>query len=128
MDFNLLPNELLNNIVSYLDNYSAKQISLTCKKMRIFAIARLWNKPTWSIVKDMDFLGNICHFPIQELNTWYFPDCSWMGVLGFVPQLKVLHIGSIGREKTPQQTQLRFLKRLPLVIHTISFKTSKDIK
>ena len=122
MDFNLLPNELLNKIVSYLDIYSAKQISLTSKRMHKFAISRLWAKPEWFQAKDMDFLEKISNFPIQELTTWNFIDCSWLEILALVPQLKLLIINSSGADRTPQESQLRHLKRLPLVIHTISFK------
>ena len=74
----------------------------------------------------MEFLGNICHFPIQELNTWYFSDCSWLELLGLLPQLKVLRLASIITEVTPQESQLRYLKRLPLIIHTISFKMTEN--
>ena len=74
----------------------------------------------------MDFLEKICHFPIQELDTGHFPDCSWLEMIGLVPQLKILRIGSVGTTKTPQESQLRYLKHLPLIIHTKSFKINEN--
>ena len=75
MDLNVLPNELLHLIISYLDIKSAKHMCLTSKKMNMFALSRLWLKPRFSSMKDLDFLKNIRHFPIFELHSKDF-DCS----------------------------------------------------
>ena len=125
MDFNLMPNELLQCIISYLDIKAAKNISLTSKKMNSLTLERLWSKPRYSKPKDKDFLQKISRFPITELHVVDF-DCNWIEVNFFVPQLKLLHIDNFRNQRrieTPMKSCLRFLK-LPLSVHTNFFGLS----
>ena len=129
MGFNCLPNELIRNIISYLDIKCLKQMCLTSKKMHSYAGKRLWSKPRFSSRQDLDFVQKISHFPILELHTNDFK-CSWLELLCLVPQLKLLHIDTekcYQNAETVQKSQLRFLTRLPVavVVHTRAFKVEE---
>ena len=45
MDLDLLPNEILMTIISYLVVKDAKEMSLTSKKMHSLTLSRIWSKP-----------------------------------------------------------------------------------
>ena len=96
MDFNLVPDELLQLIVSHLSTASAKSICLTSRKMRDLTLPRIWSKPNYFKyrVHNIDFLHKISRFPINELHSKNF-DCSWMEIIGFLPKLKLLHVDSL---------------------------------
>uniref|UniRef100_A0A7M5VDP0 F-box domain-containing protein n=1 Tax=Clytia hemisphaerica TaxID=252671 RepID=A0A7M5VDP0_9CNID len=128
MDFDLLPNELLRTVISYLDIKSAKQMSLVSKRMYSFALQRIWLKPRYSKPKDIDFLQKLSKFPIRELRTRDF-ECSWMEILYLVPQLKLLNIelpmDKYREAEIPLQSRLRFL-RLPVIVHTSAFELTEQ--
>ena len=107
-------------------------MSLTCKNIRTLALKRLWTKPRFNYKhkKDLDFVQNISRFPIRELHTRQLEFCSWLELVAMLPQLKLLHIDTVkfyDEAETAQQSQLRFLTQLPLVVTTKAFKmTSND--
>ena len=130
MDFDLLPNELLHTIISYLDIKSAKQMSLASKKMHSLALSRIWSKPrfSWS-PKDVNFLQKISKFPISELHTQDF-NCTWLELVALVPGLKLVHVTepccfSTYKASTPTSSRLCFLK-VPTIVHTKAMKFQKQ--
>ena len=130
MEFDLLPNELLQTIISYLDIKSAKQMSLTSKKMHSFALSRIWSKPRYPQTKDIDFLEKISKFPISELHTLDF-NCTWFELVTLVPGLKLLHVDEpkylVTNHKVtdPSKSRLSFLK-VPTIVHTKAMKFQKQ--
>uniref|UniRef100_A0A7M5V8S1 F-box domain-containing protein n=1 Tax=Clytia hemisphaerica TaxID=252671 RepID=A0A7M5V8S1_9CNID len=130
MDFDLLPNELLRTVISYLDIKSAKQMSLVSKRMYSFALQRIWLKPRYSWpAKEIDFLEKISQFPISELHTGDF-DCTWFELITLVPRLKLLHVTapkqlSQYRIKTPKMSRLRLLK-VPTIVYTKALELSEQ--
>ena len=128
MDFDLLLNELLHTIISYLDIKSAKQLSLTSTRIYSLALSRIWSKPRYSKLKDINFLQKISKFPISELHTGDF-DCSWLEIHYMIPQLKLLHV-DLPRNKYDQtelcmNSRLRFLN-LPTIVHTHAFQIAEQ--
>ena len=121
MDFTTLPIEIIETIISFLDIDAAKNMSLTSKNMYSLTLPRLWAKPNFTELKGADFLEEISKFPVGELHTRTFIDCSWMEVAYLVPQLKLLHIDQLDKVKiappSPFDSALRFLK-VPVVLHT----------
>ena len=125
MDFNLMPIELKKMIVSYLDTKSCRNIALTSNEMKRLAYEKIWSKPKFYKTKDIDFLGNISHLPIRELNVGDF-SCSWVEIVGMVPSLQLLHVNLDSYERRkPFDTQLRHL-RVPVVVYTNSFQLRED--
>uniref|UniRef100_A0A7M5V4Q0 F-box domain-containing protein n=1 Tax=Clytia hemisphaerica TaxID=252671 RepID=A0A7M5V4Q0_9CNID len=125
-----LPNELISNIISYLDIKSAKQISFTSKKLRTLALQRMWSKPRFNRHnKDMDFVQQISRFPIREIHTRQLSCCSWLELVAMLPHLKLLHIDTVNyyeKAVTAQQSQLRFITQLPVVVNTNAFKMTNN--
>ena len=93
MNLNLLPNELLKEIISHLHIKDAKNISLTSKRMRSLALERIWSKPKFNTVKPLSFLSIISRFPISELCSRHF-DCSLNEIIETIPILKALNVDS----------------------------------
>ena len=113
-----MPMELQKMIISHLDNGSTKNVALTSKKMKMLAYEKLWSKPRFDELKDIDFLYNISHLPIQELHIVDF-DCSWVEIVGILPHLRALHIDDYDHFE-PNNTQLRYLK-VPVIVHLSAF-------
>ena len=68
----------------------------------------------------MDFLKDISHLPIRELNVIDF-SCSWVAIVGMIRDLKLLHIdGTFSKCSKPFDSQLRHLM-IPVVVHTGAF-------
>uniref|UniRef100_A0A7M5X9I4 F-box domain-containing protein n=1 Tax=Clytia hemisphaerica TaxID=252671 RepID=A0A7M5X9I4_9CNID len=125
MDFSLIPVELKKMIISYLDTESTKNIALTSKELKQIAYEKLWSNPTFTHPeKDIDFLLKISHLPIRELNVKDF-SCSWVEIVGMVPDLNLLHIDTWNKHRAPLKTQLRHLK-VPVAVHTNAFKFKGD--
>ena len=116
-----MPIELKKMIVSFLDNEATKHIALTSKEMSL-AYEKLWSKPRFKYPKrDIKFLNNISRLPIRELNVMDF-SCSWVEIVGIVPNLKLLHIDATSNKgQKSLDTQLGYLK-VPVVVHTRSFQ------
>ena len=79
MDFNVLPNELLKMIISYLDKKDAKYLACASKRMHELTMERIWSKPIFRESKDLHFLKKISHFPIEELRLTDI-DNNWISI------------------------------------------------
>ena len=96
MDFNLLPNELLKEIISHLAIADAKNLSLTCKRMYSLSLERIWSKPVFKLEAltknlDLEFLKKVSHLPIIEICPRYFK-CSLKDISKTIPSLKCLNV------------------------------------
>ena len=123
----LLPNELLKMVVSYLDLKSAQNFSVTSRKMNRLTLWKLWSKPRYNR-KDMKFLHKISHFPIRELHVQDFK-CNWLEIIALVPQLQLLHIDNDNDSKAiyykPDESLLPFVK-VPVIVYTNSFSITES--
>ena len=96
MSFDVLPNEILKLIISFLSKKDAKNVALTSKGMYDLALKRIWYKikpnlrhghELWK-QQDSDFYKKLSHFPICEMSVWYFPKWSSEEIKKAFPQLK----------------------------------------
>ena len=93
--------------------------------MKELAYEKLWFKPRFKETKDMDFLKDISHLPIRELNVLDF-SCSWVELVGVIRNLKLLHIdGTLSKRSKPFNKQLRHLM-IPVVVYTGAFIFEED--
>ena len=94
MDLNLLPNELLKMVISYLDKKDAKNLAFVSKRMHELTLEKIWSKPIYQKSKSLCFLRKISHFPIEELRVADFElsDEEIIEVTKTIPTLKRLCI------------------------------------
>uniref|UniRef100_A0A7M5TV43 F-box domain-containing protein n=1 Tax=Clytia hemisphaerica TaxID=252671 RepID=A0A7M5TV43_9CNID len=113
-DFNILPNELLKMVISYLDKKDAKNFARVSKRMQKLTLDRLWSKPIYLRSKSLKFLKRISRFPIKELRAKDFR-CYQAQIVEMVPSLKSLNV-DMGYAFMPalNLTDLKF----PIVAHT----------
>ncbi|XP_066932024.1 uncharacterized protein [Clytia hemisphaerica] len=123
MDFHILPNELLEMVISYLDKKTTKNLNLASKRMYELTMERLWCKPTYKDPKSLSFLKQISHFPIRELRIQDF-ECEWEDIVETVPNLKLLHIDCDRNKYWSPKSLLRL--KTPLVVHTRALEIRSD--
>ena len=125
MDLNLLPNELLKEIISHLHIRDAKNISLTSKRMRSLALERIWSKPHFRGYLDtVSLLKKVSKFPIRELCTRDFK-CSINEIVKTVPSLKSLKLDHDHRYWVGPK-ELENIK-IPLKLTTYALKRNLDV-
>ena len=117
MDLNDLPNELLKMVIFYLDKKDAKNLALASQRMRKLTLERLWSKVSYKEHKNLSFLKQISHFPIDELRTSDFK-CEWKDIIETIPRLKRLHIDWGMNYLSWSPKILLKLQNVSLIVHT----------
>eukprot|EP00111_Clytia_hemisphaerica_P011852 TCONS_00034832-protein len=116
MDFNLVPNELLKKIFSYLTTRDAKNISLMSKRMYSLSLERIWSKPTFMLgIMDVNFLKEISNLPIVELCTHDFY-CPLNEFIKTIPRLKCLNVNSYIVQHTLEELKGVKIPLNPIII------------
>eukprot|EP00111_Clytia_hemisphaerica_P006007 TCONS_00017371-protein len=139
MSFDVLPNEILKLIVSFLSKEDAKKVSLTSKKMYDLTLDRIWYKikPKYHLfgdkigiseeIRTVGFFKKLSHLPIREISIYYFPKWSCKKVHKAFPLLKLLHF-----DRLESSTVLGFNTKyfsqfkMPMVIYTHMLEVSNQ--
>ena len=124
---NLLPNELLKKILWHLDKEDTKSFAATSKRLNTVALPKLWSKPRYhEELKDMNFLNNIQHLPIEEVNLVDFDVPCWIKIAEVMPNLKHVTIDRyLYCEEFIEPIDLKVFKDIPMVLHTNAVKVTQ---
>ena len=120
MDFDCLPHEILNRIISFIDIKGAKSLSQTSKQMHELALSRIWSKPSFAFFKNLEHLKKISKFPIKELRTGPFKDCSLVDFVKTLPQLNPLHVSTRSYFDVEEFDKVT----IPMILYTDAIKFS----
>ena len=153
MSFEVLPNEVLKLIISFLCKTDAKNVALTSKRMYGLALDRIWYKikpkpfyclelwqqkifhslsnyplPKEFLKKpsDPNFYKKLSHLPIREMSVMYFPKWSYEEVKKALPQLKVLHFDNKSINSMTFDWKFFSQFKMPMVINTEMFRIYKQ--
>ena len=134
MSFEVLPNEILKLIISFLCKKDAKNVALTSKRMHDLALERIWYKvsPKWSLrekiieQKDVDFYKKLSHLPIREISICYFWRWQCEEVAKTFPYLSLLHLDHVSANLKRVRSKYFQQFKMPIALYTEIFKICRQ--